>query len=194
MSEMRNRTGEARFKSRDDAKAFLIATARKVAARWPLTLERWTYRLDNTPGAQHRYGLLSGTFWQRYQGYGYVGRTNSLTINIDPQDGLLVYMVQSYRVAHDPPRIKVTQRQAIDAVRKYLAEVGSRTKLTKPAKPVVLGYTVPEERFGGPKYTDRPPYRGRLAYEVWVSKSSSKWVDAETGKVLGGNDYSPLAE
>ena len=127
-------------------------------------------------------GLASGSFGQRPFGYPFLSYGNQIAFTLDRVDGaVLSYFWSSDSVVESSSKA-VNESQARAAARKVQPKGASLKEEHK------LGFVLPNGLYTSEFVSPKPPYRVRLAYEFQYSgaKNGSIWVDAGTGKILGG--------
>ena len=181
----------------------LVRTRRSPSYQFNTAVEAWNIaasvlkRLGPTYASfwpdreQAMEGCFRVTFRQRYQGLPAFSQANQATFVIDRVDGRVVSSTVVVKWSYDYPRKKFTlQECAKIAHAKMLAF--NKLLPSKRQRPVpkvwaveqsgVLGYANPNLMWGAKPNV--PMFRLRLVYQF--KGSGTIWIDAETGKVLGG--------
>ncbi|MGI8922899.1 MAG: hypothetical protein ACR2HJ_02470 [Fimbriimonadales bacterium] len=141
----------------------------------------------------HPYGDIGAVFATRPFGHRFKGRGNGMSLSIDPVDGTLLGFSERWDIEIERPEVAIAKEVAIrTAEERFRSHHRKHHNLHsgayKAVSKVELLYVVPNPTFDSDyDYSQRTP-RARLAYVVFFG-ADNVWIDAATGKVLGGEGY-----
>lgn len=124
-------------------------------------------------------GTGSASWSARPGGFGFINMGMMVRLVVDRRDGAVIDYGRSTEIEIDSKKLVITKETA----RRRAESAGF--KFLPNHK---LGYVLPNSEFGGPGRVGQPPYRLRLAYAFHENGflKWEVWVDAATGKILGG--------
>lgn len=205
-----NRTSAKRRKGVSRSGRYLLATASAATKYMDALAKRigvpkgWKrvtedYYRDHTPGRgdSDQSASAYACYAPRPNGYPFLNCGPKMAIQIDPFDGTLLYYLFVNHTRVGAVDVRVTPAQPIATATRAVVLPNEHRRHVVAGKPK-LGWAVPNAGLGSPlpDETAKPPFKATLAYEIHFNdyitggrklSESWVWVDAKTGKVLGGN-------
>lgn len=189
------RTGHLLLKSREDAVSFCTAMAKSIGLPGGAVLHSLKVVSDGDPKETdgNPVGHVVARFKPRPFGFQYLRGGPGMVLKVDKQDGCLVLFNQTWITQADPPVQRASRDEAIGAARTaheafYRDHRSPHRGQLQGSRTPELGYVVPNASFGGIGRRVGVAPRARLAYVVYFGEESV-WVDAETGRVIGGEVF-----
>jgi hypothetical protein len=191
--------GSIPIETRPMATKYMDALAKRIGL--PKGWKRVTedYYRDHTPGRgdSDQSASAYACYGPRPNGYPFLNCGPKMAIQIDPFDGTLLYYLFVNHTQIGTVDIRVTPAQAIATAKRAVVLPNEHRRHVVTGKPK-LGWAVPNAGFGSPlpDGTAKPPFKAFLGYEIRFNdyitggrklSESWVWVDAKTGKVLGGD-------
>jgi hypothetical protein len=186
-----------RFATGEAAKPYVQSLANRLGLVPQAKLEKIEFVRDGDPAGTD--ANRAGRIYVKYRttpfGYGFFGSSigNGMGFTIDPVDGTLVTFAQTWHTKIASHVVKVTRAKATavakGAFRSYRQKNKSfHTTSDQAIVKVELKYVLPNAAFGSTYPNRQREKLARLAYIVYFG-SESVWIDAATGKLLGGQAF-----
>jgi hypothetical protein len=150
---------------------------------------------DTSRSDSNKAGRIHVQYRTKPFGYEFIGPEigNGMGLTIDPVDGALVSFAQSWDIKIESHVVVVNKSEAVKnaeiAFRAYRRVRRSpHSTADQAVSRIEVGYVIPNGGYGS-HFPSRERVRlARLAYVVFFG-TESVWIDAATGKLLGGQSF-----